>query len=84
MNSIKTYLKNWDSARYLKLTLAVILAVVYIFEGDAFYMFFSIFLLLQVIFNFGCGCANGACTTSVSKNDKKVSYEIKEINNSNN
>ncbi|VBB45076.1 conserved hypothetical protein [uncultured Paludibacter sp.] len=83
MSRIREYLKGWDSARYVKLVFAVILGIIYIFAGDIYYMFFAIFLLMQAVFNFGCGCAGGNCTTSVDKKDKKVSYEIKKLDSNN-
>ncbi|NLO71657.1 MAG: hypothetical protein GX102_12095 [Porphyromonadaceae bacterium] len=68
MKRIKNYFRTWDSARYLRLILGTIFGLAYAFDGQTFYLLFSIFFLVQAIMNIGCGCAgNSSCAVEPKK-----------------
>ncbi len=76
---LKQYFKNWNSNRMLKLVIGLLLGTAYVFSGEMFYLGFSIFLLVQVVFNFGCSaCVGDNCTTNVEDNNKNK-YNIKNL-----
>ncbi|MHB9056955.1 MAG: hypothetical protein ACYC2P_12520 [Paludibacteraceae bacterium] len=79
MKIFKQLFSNWDAGRYLKLVLGIILGVVYAFDGQGFYLLFSVFFLVQAVLNMGCGCSTGNCATTVSKN-QKTDYHFENLN----
>ena len=78
MKQLKEYFKVWDFARWFKLALAVAMGLAYIFGSGSIFLFGSLFFSVQALFNIGCGCATGNCSTSVRKDDKQVNYDIEE------
>lgn len=80
MKLIKRFLSGWDIGRLLKLVLGVVFGLGYVFDGQAFYLLFAVFFLVQAALNIGCGCATGGCNTESAKKDKTVSYQFDDLN----
>ena len=78
MKQMIEYFKLWDFARWFKLGLAVAMGLAYIFGSGSIFLFGSLFFSVQALFNIGCGCATGNCSTPVRKDDKQVNYDIEE------
>ena len=79
MKKLKQYFGKWSASRLLRLALGVIFALAYIFEGQAFYLLFAIFLLVQAVMNVGCGCATSNCETASSET-KTTNYDFEKLN----
>ncbi len=79
MKRIKNYFATWDTMRIVKLVLGLILTLLYAFEGLDIYLIFSVFLIVQAVLNFGCGCSTGNCSTNVNSK-QETSYKIDKLN----
>lgn len=79
MKQIKNYFASWDTVRCVKLGLGLILTLIYAFEGLGIYLIFSVFLIVQAVMNFGCGCCVGNCGTNVDSKQNTL-YQIEELN----
>jgi hypothetical protein len=68
MKQIKNYFKNWDSARIIRVVLAVSLGIAYYFNRETLFIFAAVVLSIQAIFNLSC--PGGSCGTNYSKTEK--------------
>lgn len=81
MNTIKqTLLNNWNLMRWLRLGIAVFIAIQAIQQHSVFMGFFGVFFLFQALTNTGC-CGASGCAVPVKKTDpdKKQEVEYEEI-----
>jgi len=78
MERIKKYFQQWDFARYFKLGLAVLLAFAYLFGRENFYLVGSVFFFVQALFNVGCGCSQGSCSTKPKDPTAQTTYKIEQ------
>ena len=78
MKLIKNLFSGWTPDRFLRLALGIIIGIIYVLDGQAVYLLFAVFLLVQAFLNMGCGCATSNCATASGK-DKKTEYEFEKI-----
>ena len=78
MKLIKNLFSGWTPDRFLRLALGIIIGIIYVLDGQAVYLLFAVFLLVQAFLNMGCRCATSNCATS-SRKDKKTEYEFEKI-----
>lgn len=75
MEQIKSYFKEWNLARFIKLAIASLLCIAYFHDKEPAYLFIGLILSAQAVFNLSC--PGGSCSTGVNKNTKPV-MEIKK------
>ncbi len=75
MEQIKKYFSGWDLSRIIRMGLAIALGIGYISTKETIYLFGSIILGAQAIFNISC--PSGSCATPTAKS-KKPTIEVKE------
>lgn len=76
MEQIKNYFKAWNVSRIIRMVVAIGLAVGYLQSKEGIFLFASLVLGLQAIFNISC--PGGSCETSVPK-DKEPIVKVKEF-----
>lgn len=69
---------GWNSARLIRLGLAVLLLVQFFITGDSLLLFFGMFLSVQSLLNVGC-CAGNTCAPAIKGEDKKTDVVYEEI-----
>ncbi len=72
---MQTLLTGWDFMRWVRLTLAVIIAVQAIQMHDSLAGFIAAFFLFQVATNTGC-CGASGCAVPNTKNQQKNINEV--------
>lgn len=70
MEQIKKLFQNWNLSRIIRLVLAVAFAVGYLVSKESIYLFASVFLGAQAVFNISC--LGGSCSTAPAKEDKQI------------
>lgn len=80
MKIISKYFADWGFARWLRLSLSVVLLIAYFQDRQEMYLLVGLFLGAQAVFNISC--PGGACTTTPKSTTKQVmeikKYEPKE------
>lgn len=77
---MRSYLKNWDFMRLLRLALGIFIIVQGVQTKEWLFVFAGALFSLMPILNMGC-CGTSACNTPIRKNQQKtedITYE--EIN----
>jgi hypothetical protein len=74
---MKSYLKNWNGMRTLRLALGVFVTLQASLSGDWLFILLGVLFSLLSVFNVGC-CAAGTCNTSPPRRperEEEISYE---------
>lgn len=70
MEQIKDYFKGWGTTRIIRIVLAGVLGIAYSYNRESLYLFGTIILGSQAIFNISC--PGGSCETPIRKEDKAI------------
>ena len=70
MEQIKNYFKDWSITRIIRIVLSGILGIAYYYNRESLYLFGTIILGSQAIFNISC--PGGSCETPVRKEVKTI------------
>lgn len=69
MEAIKSYFKEWDLSRVMRLVIGVGFAVGYFILKEEIYLLAAIFFAARALFNLSC--PGGSCKTPASKDETK-------------
>lgn len=70
MKLIKKYFSDWNLARIIRIVLAIFLGISYYNNRESIYLFGTLVLSIQAIFNISC--PGGSCSTNYAKTDSQV------------
>ena len=70
MKLIKKYSSDWNIARTIRIVLAIFLGISYYYNRESIYLFGTLVLSIQAIFNISC--PGGSCSTNYAKTDSPV------------
>jgi hypothetical protein len=70
MKLIKKYFSDWNIARIIRIVLAIFLGISYYYNRESIYLFGTLVLSIQAIFNISC--PGGSCSTNYAKTDSPV------------
>lgn len=70
MKLIKKYFSDWNIARTIRIALAIFLGISYYYNRESIYLFGTLVLSIQAIFNISC--PGGSCATNYNKTNSPV------------
>ena len=75
MLKIKTYFKNWDITRIIRLVIGGALGISYYYNREPVFIFMGGMLSIQAVFNMSC--PGGSCSVN-TKSEKTTEIEFKK------
>ena len=70
MKQIRNYFKSWGTSRIIRLVLAGLLGIAYFYNRETLYLFGTIVLTIQAVFNITC--PGGSCGINISPDNKTI------------